>query len=118
MGRRVPGAVALKIRGLRCVLVGVANPPAWAPGWLVTWNVITRNAKVQFTNSRGRIARLRTADVASPRSVLFRETEPEAHTRRVPLTTAETMRRKASAALLIAAVLTNPAFTAHAGSIK
>ncbi|HEX7255932.1 MAG TPA: hypothetical protein VF236_08400 [Gaiellaceae bacterium] len=28
----------------------VANPPAWALGWLVTSYVITRNVKEQFTN--------------------------------------------------------------------
>ncbi len=28
----------------------VANPPAWALGWLVTSYVITRNVQDQFTN--------------------------------------------------------------------
>jgi hypothetical protein len=28
----------------------IANPPAWALGWLVTSYVITRNVKDQFTN--------------------------------------------------------------------
>jgi hypothetical protein len=67
------------IRGLRRVLVGACEPTSLGtPGWLVTSYVITRNAKDQFTNSARRIARLRTADVAPPHSVLFRETEREA----------------------------------------
>src|SRR5215211_948043 len=56
----------------------VANPPAWALGWLVTSYVITRNVKEQFTifGASGAIVfGLLTWLVLA---VLFRGTEPEA----------------------------------------
>jgi hypothetical protein len=56
----------------------VANPPAWALGWLVTSYVISRNVKEQFTifGASGAIVfGLLTWLVLA---VLFRETEPEA----------------------------------------
>ena len=56
----------------------LANPPAWALGWLVTSYVITRNVKDQFTNfgASGALvfAMLRWLLL----TVLFRNTEPEA----------------------------------------
>jgi hypothetical protein len=56
----------------------VANPPAWALGWLVTSYVISRNVKEQFAifGASGAIVfGLLTWLVLA---VLFRETEPEA----------------------------------------
>jgi len=56
----------------------VANPPAWALGWLVTSYVISRNVKEQFTifGASGAIVfGLLTWLVLA---VLFRGTEPEA----------------------------------------
>ena len=48
----------------------VANPPAWAIGWLVTTYVISSNVKEQFTNfGAERNDRLRAADLARPRPV-------------------------------------------------
>ena len=56
----------------------VANPPAWAVGWLVTSYVISRNVKEQFTifGASGAIVfGLLTWFVLA---MLLRETEPEA----------------------------------------
>ncbi len=55
----------------------VANPPAWALGWLVTSYVITRNVKEQFTNfgaSGAIVFGLLTWLVLA---LLFRETDAE-----------------------------------------
>ena len=60
----------------------IANPPAWALGWLVTSYVITTNIEEQFTNfgaSGTLVFGLLTWLVLT---VLFRRTEPRAATAR------------------------------------
>lgn len=64
----------------------VANPPAWAVGWLVTSYVISRNVKEQFTifGASGAIVfGLLTWFVLA---MLLQETEPEADVPRRPKT--------------------------------
>ena len=64
----------------------VANPPAWAVGWLVTSYVISRNVKEQFTifGASGAIVfGLLTWFVLA---MLLQETEPEAGVPRRPKT--------------------------------
>ena len=64
----------------------VANPPAWAVGWLVTSYVISRNVKEQFTifGASGAIVfGLLTWFVVA---MLLQETEPEADVPRRPKT--------------------------------
>ena len=64
----------------------VANPPAWAVGWLVTSYVISRNVKEQFTifGASGAIVfGLLTWFVLA---MLLQETEPESGVRRRPET--------------------------------
>ena len=56
----------------------VANPPAWALGWLVTSYVITRNVKDQFTNFGASGAIVFGLLTWLLLAVLLRETEPEA----------------------------------------
>jgi hypothetical protein len=56
----------------------VANPPAWALGWLVTSYVISRNVKEQFTNFGASGALVFGLLTWLLLAVLFRETEPEA----------------------------------------
>ena len=56
----------------------VANPPAWALGWLVTSYVITTNVKEQFTNFGGSGAIVFGLVTWLVLAVLFRGTEPEA----------------------------------------
>ena len=56
----------------------VANPPAWALGWLVTSYVITRNVKDQFTNFGASGALVFGLLTWLLLALLFRETEPEA----------------------------------------
>jgi hypothetical protein len=47
-GLQAPVLVRQGIPGAACW--AVANPPAWALGWLVTSYVITKNVDEQFTN--------------------------------------------------------------------
>jgi hypothetical protein len=56
----------------------VANPPAWALGWLVTSYVISSNVKEQFTNFGAGGALVFGLLTWLLLAVLFRETEPEA----------------------------------------
>jgi hypothetical protein len=56
----------------------VANPPAWALGWLVTSYVITRNVKEQFTNFGASGTIVYGLLTWLLLAVLFRETEPAA----------------------------------------
>jgi hypothetical protein len=56
----------------------VANPPAWALGWLVTSYVITRNVKEQFTIFGASGALVFGLLTWLLLAVLFRGTEPEA----------------------------------------
>ena len=56
----------------------LANPPAWALGWLVTSYVITRNVKDQFTNFGASGALVFGLLTWLLLALLFRETEPEA----------------------------------------
>jgi CHASE2 domain-containing sensor protein len=56
----------------------LANPPAWAFGWLVTSYVITRNVKDQFTNFGASGALVFGLLTWLLLSVVFRNTEPEA----------------------------------------
>jgi hypothetical protein len=56
----------------------VANPPAWALGWLVTSYVITRNVKDQFTNFGASGCLVFGVLTWLLLAVLFRETEAEA----------------------------------------
>ena len=55
----------------------VANPPAWALGWLVTTYVITRNVKEQFTNFGASGALVFGLLTWLLLEALFRGTEPE-----------------------------------------
>jgi hypothetical protein len=59
-------------------LWAVANPPAWALGWLVTSYVITRNVKDQFTNFGASGALVFGLLTWLLLAALFRETEPQA----------------------------------------
>ena len=56
----------------------VANPPAWALGWLVTSYVITRNVKDQFTNFGASGALVFGLLTWLLLAFLFRKPEPEA----------------------------------------
>ena len=56
----------------------VANPPAWALGWLVTSYVISRNVKEQFTNFGAGGALVFGLLTWLVLAVLLRGTEPEA----------------------------------------
>ena len=56
----------------------LANPPAWALGWLVTSYVITRNVKDQFTNFGASGALVFGLLTWLLLALLFRETESEA----------------------------------------
>jgi hypothetical protein len=56
----------------------VANPPAWALGWLATSYVITRNVDERFTNFGASGALLFGLLTWLLLAVLFRGTEPEA----------------------------------------
>jgi hypothetical protein len=56
----------------------IANPPAWALGWLVTTYVISRNVKEQFTNFGAGGALVFGLLTWLLLAVLFRGTEPEA----------------------------------------
>jgi hypothetical protein len=56
----------------------VANPPAWALGWLVTSYVITRNVQDQFTNFGASGALVFGLLTWLLLTMLFRETEPQA----------------------------------------
>jgi hypothetical protein len=56
----------------------VANPPAWAVGWLVTSYVITTNVKEQFAVFGGSGAIVFGLLTWLLLAVLFRGTEPEA----------------------------------------
>jgi CHASE2 domain-containing sensor protein len=56
----------------------VANPPAWALGWLVTSYVITRNVKDQFTNFGASGAIVFGLLTWLLLAMLFREREPKA----------------------------------------
>lgn len=56
----------------------VANPPAWALGWLVTSYVISANVKEQFTNFGAGGALVFGLLTWVLLAVLFRDTEPEA----------------------------------------
>jgi hypothetical protein len=56
----------------------VANPPAWALGWLVTSYVISANVKEQFTNFGAGGALVFGLLTWLLLAVLFRETEPQA----------------------------------------
>jgi hypothetical protein len=58
----------------------VANPPAWALGWLVTSYVITRNVQDQFTNFGASGALVFGLLTWLLLTVLFREKEPRSHT--------------------------------------
>jgi hypothetical protein len=64
--RRIPGAVWW----------AVANPPAWALGWLVTSYVITKNVEDQFTNFGASGTLLFALLTSVPLAVLLRRTEP------------------------------------------
>jgi hypothetical protein len=55
----------------------IANPPAWALGWLVTTYVITRNVQDQFTNFGASGALVFGLLTWLLLTVLLRETEPE-----------------------------------------
>jgi hypothetical protein len=57
----------------------VANPPAWALGWLVTSYVITTNVKEQFVVFGGSGAIVFGLLTLLLLAVLFRRTEPGAH---------------------------------------
>jgi hypothetical protein len=59
----------------------VANPPAWALGWLVTSYVITRNVDERFTNFGASGALVFGLLTWLLLAVLFRETEPQAERR-------------------------------------
>jgi len=56
----------------------VANPPAWALGWLVTSYVITRNVQDQFTNFGASGAVVFGLLTWLLLALLFREPKPEA----------------------------------------
>jgi hypothetical protein len=56
----------------------IANPPAWALGWLVTSYVITRNVKDQFTNFGASGALVFGLLTWLLLAFLFREPAPEA----------------------------------------
>jgi hypothetical protein len=56
----------------------IANPPAWALGWLVTSYVITSNVKEQFTNFGASGTLVFGVLTWLVLAVLLRETEPEA----------------------------------------
>jgi hypothetical protein len=56
----------------------IANPLAWALGWLVTSYVITRNVKDQFTNFGASGALVFGLLTWLLLTMLFRETEAEA----------------------------------------
>jgi hypothetical protein len=56
----------------------IANPPAWALGWLVTSYVITRNVQDQFTNFGASGALVFGLLTWLLLAALFRETEPQA----------------------------------------
>jgi hypothetical protein len=58
----------------------IANPPAWALGWLVTSYVITRNVQDQFTNFGASGALVFGLLTWLLLAALFRDTEPQAHT--------------------------------------
>ena len=54
----------------------VANPPAWALGWLVTSYVITKNVDEQFTNFGASGTLLFALLTSLLPAVLLRRTEP------------------------------------------
>jgi hypothetical protein len=56
----------------------IANPPAWALGWLVTSYVITRNVKDQFTNFGASGALVFGLLTWLLLALLLRDTEPQA----------------------------------------
>ncbi len=56
----------------------IANPPAWALGWLVTSYVITRNVQDQWTNFGASGALVFGLLTWLLLAVLFRKPEPEA----------------------------------------
>ena len=56
----------------------VANPPAWALGWLVTSYVITRNVQDQFTNFGASGAIVFGVLTWLFLALLLRDTEPQA----------------------------------------
>jgi hypothetical protein len=58
----------------------VANPPAWALGWLVTSYVITKNVEEQFTNFGASGTLLFALLTGLLLLLLFRRTEPGART--------------------------------------
>ena len=56
----------------------VANPPAWALGWLVTSYIITRNVQDQFTNFGASGALVFGLLTWLLLALLLRDTEPQA----------------------------------------
>jgi hypothetical protein len=58
----------------------VANPPAWALGWLVTSYVITKNVEEQFTNFGASGTLLFALLTSLLLALLFRRTESGART--------------------------------------
>jgi hypothetical protein len=59
------------------VVVALANPPAWALGWLVTSYVITTNVKEQFVVFGGSGAIVFGLLTSLLLAVLFRAAAPE-----------------------------------------
>ena len=70
--RRIPGAGWWAL----------ANPPAWALGWLVTSYAITKNVEEQFTNFGASGTLLFALLTSLLLAVLLRRTEPRLRTRR------------------------------------
>ena len=75
-GRRTAGGRARTAADPGAVWWAVANPPAWALGWLVTSYVITKNVEEQFTNFGASGTLLFALLTSLLLAVLLRRTEP------------------------------------------